>query len=171
MFDCVSEPNTRCTRRSIAPSSNGRFTSTATPAANSAASSPASSPRRPRSAVLAVANERTRLALPSGVRIGSVESISLDPVKLDAQVIDTVSFGLFLARLHKGTRIMVETMRVNDEVWLPKHMTAKVDVRVALLKNFNVDADVTYRDYKKFRTGSKIVGIGEVVEPQAVESH
>jgi len=85
-------------------------------------------------------------------------------VKLDAQVIDTVSFGLFLARLHKGTRIMVETMRVNDEVWLPKHMTAKVDVRVALLKNFNVDADVTYRDYKKFRTGTRIVGVGEVVE-------
>jgi hypothetical protein len=83
-------------------------------------------------------------------------------VKIDAQVIDTVSFGLFLARLHKGTRIMVETMRVNDEVWLPKHMTAKVDVRVALLKNFNVDADVTYRDYKKFRTDTKIVGVSEV---------
>src|SRR5262249_35347510 len=85
-------------------------------------------------------------------------------VKIDAQVIDTVSFGLFLARLHKGTRIMVETMRVNDEVWLPKHMTAKVDVRVALLKNFNVDADVTYRDYKKFRTDTKIVGVAEEVK-------
>ena len=85
-------------------------------------------------------------------------------VKIDAQVIDTVSFGLFLARLHKGTRIMVETMRVNDEVWLPKHMTARVDVRVALLKNFNVDADVTYRDYKKFRTDTKIVGVAEEVK-------
>jgi len=85
-------------------------------------------------------------------------------VKIDAQVIDTVSFGLFLARLHKGTRTMVETMRVNDEVWLPKRMTAKVDVRVALLKNFNVDADVTYRDYKKFRTDTKIVGVAEEVK-------
>jgi hypothetical protein len=85
-------------------------------------------------------------------------------VKLDARVIDTVSFGLFLARLHKGTCIMVEAMRVNDEVWLPKRVTAKVDVRVALLKNFNVDEDVTYRDYKKFRTGTKIVGVAEEVK-------
>jgi len=93
-----------------------------------------------------------------------IDKAELQWVKLDAQVIDTVSFGLFLARLHKGTRFMVETVRVNDEVWLPTHLTAKVDVRVALLKNFNVDADVTYRDYKKFRTDSKIVGAAEEVK-------
>ncbi len=87
-------------------------------------------------------------------------------VKVDAQVIDTISFGLFLARLHKGTRIVAEQTRVNDEVWLPKHEAAKVDVRVALLKNFNVDEDVTYRDYKKFHTDTKIVGVGEVQESQ-----
>jgi hypothetical protein len=35
-------------------------------------------------------------------------------------------------------------------------------VRLALLKNFNVEQDVTYRDYKKFRTDTKIVPLGEV---------
>jgi len=83
-------------------------------------------------------------------------------VKLDAEVIDTVSFGWFLARLHKGTRLLIEQTRVNDEVWLPKHVAVKIDVRVALLKNYNIAADVTYRDYKKFRSESKIVGVGEV---------
>jgi len=29
------------------------------------------------------------------------------------------------------------------------------------LKNFNLEADVTYRDYKKFRTDTKIVPVGE----------
>jgi hypothetical protein len=82
--------------------------------------------------------------------------------KLDALCIDTVSFGLFLARIHKGTRVVLEQTRVNDEVWLPKHLDVKADVRVALLKNFDVDVDTTYRDYKKFRTGTKIVGVGEV---------
>lgn len=86
--------------------------------------------------------------------------------KLDVQCIDTVSFGLFLARLHKGTRIVIEQTRINDEVWLPKHVAIHVDVRVALLKNFDLDEDITYRDYKKFRTDTKIVGIGEVTEPQ-----
>lgn len=82
--------------------------------------------------------------------------------KVDALCIDTVSFGLFLARIHKGTRVVLEQTRVNDEVWLPQHLDVKADVRVALLKNFDVDMNTTYRDYKKFRTDTKILGVGEV---------
>jgi hypothetical protein len=85
--------------------------------------------------------------------------------KLDIQCIDTVTFGLFLARIHKGSRIIIEQTRINDEVWLPQHINVKVDVRLALLKNFDVEDDITYRDYKKFRTNSKIVPLGEV-QPQ-----
>jgi hypothetical protein len=85
-------------------------------------------------------------------------------VKLDAECIDTVSVGWFLARIHKGSRLLIDQTRVNDEVWLPRHVAIKVDVRVALLKNFNLEADVTYRDYKKFRTDTKIVPLGEVQE-------
>jgi hypothetical protein len=83
-------------------------------------------------------------------------------VKLDAECIDTVSLGWFLARIHKGSRVVVEQTRVNEEAWLPKHVAIKVDVRLALLKNFNVEEDVTYRDYKRFRTGTKVVPLGEV---------
>jgi len=81
--------------------------------------------------------------------------------KLDIQCIDTVSWGLFLARIHKGSRIIIEQTRVNDEVWLPQHIEVKVDVRLALLKNFNVEDDITYRDYQKFRTNTKIVPVEE----------
>jgi hypothetical protein len=86
-------------------------------------------------------------------------------IKLDAECIDTVSLGWFLARIHKGSRLLIDQTRVNDEVWLPRHVAVKVDVRVALLKNFNVEADVTYRDYKKFRTDTKILPVGELQEP------
>jgi hypothetical protein len=82
--------------------------------------------------------------------------------KLDIQCIDTVSFGLFLARIHKGSRIIIEQTRINDEVWLPQHINVKVDARLALLKDFNLEDDITYRDYKKFRTNTKIVPIGEL---------
>jgi hypothetical protein len=85
--------------------------------------------------------------------------------KLDIQCIDTVSWGLFLARIHKGSRIVIEQTRINDEVWLPQHIDVKVDAKIALLKNFDVEDDITYRDYKKFRTDTKIVPIGEVQEP------
>jgi len=82
--------------------------------------------------------------------------------KLDVQVIDTVSFGLFLARLHKGSRIIVEQTRVNDEVWLQQHVAVTVDVRLALLKNLDVEWEATDRDYKKFRADTKIVPLGEL---------
>ena len=84
--------------------------------------------------------------------------------KLDVECIDTVSLGWFLARVHKGSRIVIEQTRVNDEVWLPKHLAVKVDVRLALLKNFNVDLEQTFRDYKKFRATAKIVGVGDAQE-------
>lgn len=84
--------------------------------------------------------------------------------KLDVECIDTVSLGWFLARVHKGSRIVVEQTRVNDEVWLPKHLTVKIDVRLALLKTFNMEMEQTYRDYKKFRATAKIVGVGDVQE-------
>jgi hypothetical protein len=83
-------------------------------------------------------------------------------VKLDAQCIDTVSFGLFLARIHKGSRIVIDTTRVNDEVWLPRHVAVHVDVRVALLKNFNVEQDISYKDYRKFHAASRITGMEEL---------
>jgi hypothetical protein len=86
--------------------------------------------------------------------------------KMDLECLDTVSWGLILARFHKGSRFTLEQARVNDEVWLPKQMAAKVDVRMALLKNFNVDFEETYRDYRKFRASSRIVGVGEVQQPK-----
>ena len=91
-------------------------------------------------------------------------------VKLDAECIDTVSFGWFLARIHKGSRLLIDQVRINNEVWLPRHVAVKVDVRVALLKNFNVEEDVTYRDYQKFRTDTKIVPEADFQNPPSQSS-
>ena len=93
-----------------------------------------------------------------------IDKGDLQLAKMNIEAIDTVSVGWVLARIHKGTRVMLEQTRVNDEVWLPRHLTFKLDARVALVKGFNIDGDQEYRDYKKFRTSAKIVGMGEVKE-------
>jgi hypothetical protein len=95
-----------------------------------------------------------------------IDKSDLQLAKMDVECLDTISFGLFLARFHKGSRLMLEQTRVNDEVWLPLHVTAKIDVRLALLKNFDVDLEQTYRDYKKFRATTRIVDAGAVKLPQ-----
>ena len=94
-----------------------------------------------------------------------IDKQDMQLAKVDVEAIDTASVGWVLARIHKGTRVTYEQMRVNDEIWLPKHMTFRVDARVALLKGYNIDGEQTYRDYKKFRTTSKIVGIGQAQDP------
>ena len=91
-------------------------------------------------------------------------------VKLDIQCIDTVSVGLFLVRVHKGSNIQIEQLRVNDEVWLPKHVSLKLDARLALLKGLNIDEDVTYRDYRKFRTDTRIVPEADIQNPPSQSS-
>jgi hypothetical protein len=91
-----------------------------------------------------------------------IDKDDLQLAKMDVECLDTISVGLFLARIHKGSRVMLEQTRVNDEVWLPLHVTVKIDVRLALLKNFDVDLEQTYRDYKKFRATARIVGVGDV---------
>ena len=93
-----------------------------------------------------------------------IDKADLQLAKMDVETLDTVSFGLVLARIHKGTRFILEQTRVNDEVWLPKQVDYKFNARLALLKGFNIDGEQTYRDYKKFRTSAKIIGMGEVQE-------
>lgn len=85
-------------------------------------------------------------------------------VRLDIQCIDTASVGLFLLRVHKGSNIQIEQVRVNDEVWLPRRVSLKLDARLALLKGLNISEDVTYRDYRKFRTDTRILPVGELQE-------
>lgn len=91
-----------------------------------------------------------------------IDKGDLQLAKMDVEALDTVSWGLFLARIHKGTRFLMEQTRVNNEVWLPKVVTFKVDVRLALLKNFDVEGEQTYRDYRKFHTSARIIGMEEV---------
>ncbi|MGB0008878.1 MAG: hypothetical protein WBP97_17405 [Candidatus Sulfotelmatobacter sp.] len=91
-----------------------------------------------------------------------IDKSDLQLARMDVECLDTISWGLFLARFHKGSRFMLEQTRVNQEVWLPRQLTAKVDVRLALLKNFNVDVEQSFRDYKKFRATTKIMPVEDV---------
>lgn len=93
-----------------------------------------------------------------------IDKNDLQLAKLDVEAIDTVSFGWVLARIYKGTRLVIERIRVNEEVWLPQHISLKLDARIALFKGYNEVDEESFRDYKKFRATAKIVGVGDVQE-------
>jgi len=78
-------------------------------------------------------------------------------VKLDAEVIDPISRGLFLLRLDKGAHIAVDETRVNGEVWLPRWISITASARLGLIKQLRVQQETTYKNFKKFQTDSRMV--------------
>jgi hypothetical protein len=82
-------------------------------------------------------------------------------IKMDAETLDTVSFGAFLIRVAKGAHITMEQLRVNNEVWLPKRIALQGSARLLLVKGLRMQIDITYSDYKKFQADSRVVATGE----------
>jgi hypothetical protein len=78
-------------------------------------------------------------------------------VKTEAEVTDTISWGLFVARLSKGAQLNIEMTRVNDEVWLPKRIEAKASARLALVKKYRIESDTSFSNYRKFQVESRVV--------------
>ena len=72
-------------------------------------------------------------------------------VKLDAEAIDTLSFGLGVAaRLHKGARLSFLRRKVNGEVWLPASVSYQGSARVGLLFTLRRAGTSEYSDYRKY---------------------
>jgi hypothetical protein len=75
-------------------------------------------------------------------------------VKVQAEAIGTLSFGLGLLRIGPGSIVEFEQTRVNDEIWLPASGKFKVNGRVALLKSLHSEVELRFQDYKKFQAQS-----------------
>ena len=82
-------------------------------------------------------------------------------VKFEADVLKPFSLGWFLARVGQGTHLSYELMRVNDELWVPKEISLKASARLTLLRKVNVEQQVTFSEYRKFQTDSRVVQAGE----------
>jgi len=72
-------------------------------------------------------------------------------VKLEAEAIDTLSWGLGIAaRLHKGARLSFLRRKVNGEVWLPAVVTYNGSARVGLLFTLRRSGTSEYSGYRKY---------------------
>ena len=83
-------------------------------------------------------------------------------IKVEAETLDTMSFGFFIARLAKGSRLEFEQTMINGEIWVPLRASARVSARVGLVKKFNLENEATFSSYRKFQTDSRIVSTSEV---------
>jgi hypothetical protein len=88
-----------------------------------------------------------------------VSESEYEVVSLEAEAIDTASFGLgLLARVHKGSRVVFERRKVNGEQWLPASATYSASARVMLVKVMRLGGTLEFSNYRKFsvQTDTKI---------------
>ncbi len=78
-------------------------------------------------------------------------------VRLEAETTATISFGLFIARLNPGAKLIFEQTRVNDDVWLPKREIVRGAARLGLVKKLAGEEETTWNNYRKFQVESKVV--------------
>ena len=86
-----------------------------------------------------------------------IEQATYHWVRLDAEVLDTISAGFGLLRVAPGGTLHFEQTRVNDEIWLPSSIRVRFEARLALVKKLRGEFEAGYSNYQKFRSDSKIV--------------
>lgn len=77
-------------------------------------------------------------------------------VRVEAETLEAITFGGFLAKLDQGAAFTVEQTRVNDELWALRQLNSRVTAR-ALLMRFNQGQRVEFRNYRKFSADSRLL--------------
>ena len=69
--------------------------------------------------------------------------------RIEVELLDTVTFGWILVRVHKGSRVVLTQESVNKEAWLPRELWYRVSVRVGLVSLRNIEVETVYGDYRQ----------------------
>jgi hypothetical protein len=69
-------------------------------------------------------------------------------VKVEAELLDTVTFGWILVRIHQGSRARLTQKCVAPGVWLPGEMWYRVSVRIGLISLRHMEVAAQYGDYR-----------------------
>jgi hypothetical protein len=77
--------------------------------------------------------------------------------RVEAETTDTISWGVFLARLNPGAKLVFEQTEVSPDLWLPKRLFIAGSGRVGLVKRLAEDQEIQWSKYRKFSVDSKIV--------------
>jgi hypothetical protein len=69
-------------------------------------------------------------------------------IKVDGEVTQSFSMGLILARVERGSHIIMEQTCVGEAVWVPKKIEIRATARILFLKSLDIRRTLTYTDYR-----------------------
>jgi hypothetical protein len=77
-------------------------------------------------------------------------------VKVEAEVIDTIAVGLFLVRVAKGSRAILQMTTLGDGVRLPDHLQVFASARLGILKVVRFEQSTHFSRYGTVPTNARI---------------
>jgi hypothetical protein len=86
-----------------------------------------------------------------------IDKADLEAMRIEIEPTDTISFGGFLLRLDKGSRIVIEQTPMDGQIWVPRRVSVVAEGRVMLLKSLSREMEYSFTDYEKFQVGSSVV--------------
>jgi hypothetical protein len=75
-------------------------------------------------------------------------------IRVDGQVTQSFSMGLFVARVQRGSHIILEQTCVGDGIWVPKRLELRASARILFLRSLDIERILTYSDYLPAADGS-----------------
>jgi hypothetical protein len=75
-------------------------------------------------------------------------------IKVDGEVTQSFSMGILVARVLRGSHIILEQTCVGDAVWVPKRLEMRASAKILFLKSLDIDRILTYSDYRPATDGS-----------------
>ena len=73
--------------------------------------------------------------------------------KIEAELLETMSFGWILLRIHAGSRVVMTQLRQADGAWLPERTWYRVSFRVGLVKLTREESETVYGGYVLAKPG------------------
>jgi hypothetical protein len=75
-------------------------------------------------------------------------------VKVDGEVTQSFSIGILVARVQRGSHIIMEQTCVGDAVWVPKRLEMRASATILFLKSLDLERILTYSDYRPASDGA-----------------
>ena len=74
-------------------------------------------------------------------------------VKVDGEVTQSFSMGLFVASVQRGSHIILEQTCVGDGVWVPRRLEVRASARIFFVKTLAIERILSYSDYRPAADG------------------
>jgi hypothetical protein len=78
-------------------------------------------------------------------------------IKVDGQVTQSFSMGIFVARVQRGSHILLQQICIGDAVWVPTRLEVRASAKIFFLKSLEMEKILTYTDYRPAADGTSSV--------------